>query len=511
MSDNINPENLFQLSNGKYIMSEEISEKMFLISQIKPESMQDDSSGFSWDESGMAELFARCYEKDTRYCPEKKSWYTYDKGAWRKDVDSLLVSNKIREFVRLMTLYCREIKDEDKRTSYFKFVNKMGDRRFRDRLMKDARDNLSVSASQFDSNPYLINCLNGTYDLKQMNFREHDWSDFLTMQTNFEYTNNKSQDLTYERWERFVMEVTSQEVMKGLYAADKKKSDYLQRALGYSMLGSSKEECMFILHGKTTRNGKSTLLGAIEYLLGDYSTVSPVAIICNGDRAKNAEAASPTIAQLKGKRFVTMSESNQYGRLDEETIKQLTGGEQISARNLYESQMTFTPQFTMWLSCNDLPSVQDKSLFASDRVRVIEFNRFFGGKDKDENLKDEFKTPEAMKGIFYWLLEGYRKYKEVGLAMPEEMQKVVRKYERDNDLILQFLEERCEKVAEGFTRAKNLYDAYKNWAKGNGYYVVSAKKFNAGILTHPEWQDGKSEQKGYAIYYGISLKSVISE
>lgn len=82
-----------------------------------------------------------------------------------------------------------------------------------------------------------------------------------------------------------------------------------------------------------------------------------------------------------------MAESNQYGRLDEETIKQLTGGEEISARNLYEAQMTYLPQFTMWLSCNDLPSVQDKSLFASDRVRVIEFNRHFRRKKGTKALK----------------------------------------------------------------------------------------------------------------------------
>lgn len=89
------------------------------------------------------------------------------------------------------------------------------------------------------------------------------------------------------RWEQFIKEVTQN---------DKDKADYLQRALGYSILGTSKEECMFILHGKTTRNGKSTMLDAIQHLLGDYSTVTPVELICRGDRAKNAEAASPVLA-----------------------------------------------------------------------------------------------------------------------------------------------------------------------------------------------------------------------
>ena len=338
--------------------------------------------------------------------------------------------------------------------------------------------------------------MNGTYDLDNFTFREHDPRDFLTMRTNFEYTVQRG--IRCPRWETFIREVTCDE-------AD--KADYLQRALGYSILGTSKEECMFILHGKTTRNGKSTLLGTIEYLLGDYACVSPVSIICRTDRAKNAEAASPTLASLKGKRFVTMAESNQYGKLDEETIKQLTGGEEITARNLYESQMSFLPQFTLWLSCNDLPSVSDKSLFASDRVRVIEFNRHFTAEERDEGLKEEFKTPEAMMGIFAWLVEGYRQYKRRGLVMSENLQKVIRQYERDNDLVLQFLEERCERSDSGCTRAKTLYDNYKIWCKSNGYFVCSAKKFNAGLETHPEWHDGKGIGHGnVAVYNGVVLK-----
>lgn len=274
------------------------------------------------------------------------------------------------------------------------------------------------------------------------------------------------------------------------------------------MLGTSKEECMFILHGKTTRNGKSTLLGTIHHLLGDYATVSPVSIICKSDRAKNAEAASPTIAGLKGKRFVTMAESNQYGRLDEETIKQLTGGEEISARNLYEAQMTYLPQFTMWLSCNDLPSVQDKSLFASDRVRVIEFNRHFSEEERDESLKETFRTPEAMMGIFTWLLIGYFRYKRFGLKMCESMKKVIKQYEKDNDLVLQFLEEKCTKVEDGGTKAKALYDAYKIWCRSNGYFVMSAKKFITNMETHPEWHKGFVRENDVLMCKGIGLKGV---
>ena len=260
---------------------------------------------------------------------------------------------------------------------------------------------------------------------------------------------------------------------------------------------------------KTTRNGKSTLLNTIEFMLGDYAKVAPVGMICRGDRQKDAEAASPTLAGLKGKRFVTMSESNEYGKLDEEKIKQLTGGEEISARALYQSAITYKPQFTLWLSCNDLPMVTDKSLFASQRIKVIEFNRHFKPEEQDTHLKDELTSTEAMSGIFMWLVRGYIKYKENGLKMADSLTEVVTKYERDNDLVLQFLENRCVRNEDVNIKAKDLYNAFKLWAKSEGAYVLSARKFNSEMERHPEWFDRKSTSSGFMIYWGLKLKEVV--
>lgn len=488
-------EELFQLSSGRYIASEEISKKMYYIKSVRPElSQQENSTGYSWDEAGMADLFSECYQNDTRFCPEAKCWYTYDSGRWKKDVQSLLVSAKIKEFTRLMALYCGEIDDDEKRKAYMAFVSKMGDRRFRDRMMKDAADSMQIEASEFDSHPYLINCLNGTYDLKTLTFREHRWDDFLTMQTRFDYT---LQDVRCERWEQFIKEIMQN---------DYEKADYLQRALGYTILGTSKEECMFIIHGKTTRNGKSTLLETLQHMLGDYSSVAPVQLICKSERSKDAEAASPVLAKLKGRRMVTMAESDKMGKLDESTLKQYTGGEEITARELYQSAITYIPQFTIWLSCNDLPEVRDKSLFASKRLRLIEFNRHFTEQEQDKDLKDFFKTPEAMKGIFTWLVTGYFKYKRFGLKMPESMKEPVKQYERDNDLVLKFLEECCERTAEGGTKAKNLYDTYKIWCRSRGFYVCNMKRFNAEVTAHPDWYHEKGMSKGNLVYKGLIIR-----
>lgn len=489
-------EELFQLSNGRYISSPEISKKMYYIKSVQPEqNYQEDSTGYSWDEAGMADLFSECYQSDTRYCPEAKSWYTYDSGKWNKDVGSLLVSKKIKEFVRLMALYCAEIIDDDLRNAYMKFISRMGDRRFRDRLMKDAADSMRISVVEFDSNPYLINCRNGTYDLQKMEFREHDPWDFITMQTNFSYT---LQDVRCPRWEQFISEVTQ---------GNKDKAEFLQRALGYSILGTSKEECIFILYGKTTRNGKSTMLNAIQHMLGDYATVAPVELICKHDKQKNPEAPSSTLARLKGKRLVTMAESDTAGKLDESVIKQYTGGEEIQARELYQTAFTYKPQFSIWLSCNDLPAVRDKSLFASDRIKVIEFNKHFSNEEQDKNLKDFFETPEAMKGIFTWLIAGSFKYKRFGLTMSAELRSVIREYEKDNDIVLQFLEEKCERASEEEgVLAKSLYDTYKIWCKSNGFFICSSRKFNAELTAHPEWYAEKYKNHGQIKYKGLKFK-----
>ena len=482
---------LYQFGNGLVITDPEASKKMFEIVDLKPEEDWE----YSLDDKGMAQLFADLYGDDTKYCPEYRTWYTYHDGAWRKDVGSLLVSGKLKQFIKLLSLYVYEITDKDKQKKWFAYIIKAGDQRVRSRILKDAETEMMVNAYEFDNNPNLINCKNGTFNLDTLEFYEPKQEDKLTMQTAFSFTEGY-QDKKCKRWEQFIDEITE---------GDKDKAEYLQRTLGYSILGSSKEECMFILHGKTTRNGKSTLLNTIQHLLGDYATVAPVELICKSQRTKDPNAASPVLAKLKGKRFVTMAENENSGKLDESTIKQYTGGEEITARGLYEQAVTFMPQFKIWLSCNDLPSVRDKSLFASERIKVIEFNRHFKDEEQDKELKSYFETPEAMTGIFSWLVAGYGKYKREGMKMSSDMQKIVKQYEKDNDLILQFLEDRCQKDDNSEVLGKTLYDCYKSWCRQNGYYTCSNKKFHAEVTAHPEWYKEKLQKRNIPVYTGIAI------
>jgi putative DNA primase/helicase len=214
-----------------------------------------------------------------------------------------------------------------------------------------------------------------------------------------------------------------------------------------------------------------------------------------------------------------MSESNEYGKLDEEQIKKFTGGEEITARALYQAATTYLPQFTLWLSCNDLPMVTDKSIFASERIKVVEFNRHFRPEEQDINLKAELTSQESMSGIFMWMIRGYIKYKQRGLTMAPHMKKVVRQYEKDNDLVLQFLEARCERVTDytdsrqdtenKLIKAKDLYSSFKLWAKSEGAAVLSARKFNSEMDRHMDWHSGRCSRDGYVCYYGLKLRDTL--
>lgn len=485
---------MFELVDGKIITDERIAEKLNIIAKERPELKSETETVYEWDERGMSELFALCYSDECRYCIEKKSWYNYNNGVWVKDDAGLFTMGKLTEFTRLLAMYVPCIKDQEKRNGYYGFVRKLGDRRFRDRIMRDAVNNLIISATEFDNNPYLINCKNGTYNLQNGTNYEHNPKDLLTKKTNFEYY--PEQKAKCKKWEKFI-----DDIMQG----DAEKIKHLQKAAGYSMLGMCNEECMFVLYGRTTRNGKSTFLNSINYLLGDYADVSPVSIICKS-QVRNAETATPMLASLKGKRFVTMAESQQYGRFDEEAIKQLTGGEEIKARNLYQKPITFLPQFTLWLSCNDLPMFNDKSIILSDRIHIITFDRHFTQKEQDKKLKQYFCQAENMPAIFEWLLKGYRMYVEEGLTMPVVVQDAVSAYSRDNDLVLQFLEDVCTVDEGGSVKGKNLYESYKNWCRNNGSYVCTARKFYSELDTHTDWYEHKTNRGNYIYYNGLQFK-----
>jgi len=167
-----------------------------------------------------------------------------------------------------------------------------------------------------------------------------------------------------------------------------------------------------------------------------------------------------------------MSESNREIKLNSALIKALTGRDEISARGLYGRPFTYVPQFTMWLSTNHLPEIDDVGIFASDRIRVIEFNEHFGEERQNKDLKNIFSTPVAASYIMSWLLRGAVDYIQNGLCVPECVLEATRRYAKHSDTIGCFIEDRCRTGSDKRVLRSYLYRSYRNWCTSEDSNLV---------------------------------------
>lgn len=157
----------------------------------------------------------------------------------------------------LLHMYALKIEDEHKRKIYMDYSKKWQSHNYRVNILKDAQVYHPISISEFDSDPYIFNCKNGTLDVRKRTCQEHKSSDKLTKISNVVFDSNAHSD----RWDNFILEI-----MFG----DIEKARFLQKIFGYGLTGDTRHECMTILCGASTRNGKGTLCESVLKVLGSY-------------------------------------------------------------------------------------------------------------------------------------------------------------------------------------------------------------------------------------------------
>ena len=454
-----------QRTNASEFFSDSLMDKLI---ELHPEQNQK----YPETDIGAGRLFADCYKDIARYVPERKCWYCYEDGVWKQDVGSLRAMEYLKELADALMGYALKIENEYRRGQYIKFCSKWQKRHNRDVFLRDAQGVYPVSMREFDQNPYIFNCKNGTLHLDTMEFTEHKASDRLTKISDVEY----DPEAKCERFDYFVGEICE---------GDKDKMNYLQRALGYGLSGDTRHECLFILYGATTRNGKGTLCESVLGVLGDYGCTSrPETISTNLNRHSNSP--SEDIARLAGKRFVNISEPSKGLNLDAAKLKAMTGNDSLNARFLNENSFDFKPQFKIYINTNYLPVVTDMTLFTSNRIITIPFERHFDEDEQDKTLKAEFAKPENKSAILNWLIEGFLLQRKEGLSMPFAVQKATESYQNDSDKIRCFAEDCLIPDADGECKTADVYSRYKEWCGDNGYYPEGMRTFKQGLLTFAE-------------------------
>ena len=295
-------------------------------------------------------------------------------------------------------------------------------------------------------------------------FREHRADDFVTKISPVEYVPSARS----ERFEVFIDEITCQ---------DKDRARFLQKTLGYGLSGDTRFECMFFYFGETTRNGKGTLMETVLITLGDYgATVRPETIATKYN--PNSQNPSEDIARLAGIRFANISEPGRGLLLNAAQVKTMTGSDTLNARFLHENSFDFRPQFKLYVNTNYLPVITDMTVFTSDRVLIVPFERHFEPWEQDKGLKAEFRKPEVQSAVLNWLLDGYALLQKEGLQPPKSVLEATAAYYHESDKVTQFADDRLIEDGTAEVRTSQVYDEYRRWCDENGCYSENSRNFN---------------------------------
>jgi putative DNA primase/helicase len=323
------------------------------------------------------------------------------------------------------------------------------------------------SISNFDANPETLNCNNGVIDLRTGQLCPHEPGQLYTYCVPVDYDPHAD----YVPWVEWLATVLASSDM----------IDYVQMALGYSLTGYTREECLFYAYGKT-RSGKGTFAETMLTLLpkplgvqADFSTFTA---------KREGDTQNFDLAPLKPARFIVASESNKYDTLNEAKIKTVTGGDWIRCAYKHRDHFEYRPQFKIWLMSNYPVSgdVDDDAFWG--RVRVIEFpNSFFGREDK--TLKQKMKSPENLSGVLAWAVRGAVEWFGLarGLPVPDEVSNATNEHRSNLDHVQQWLDECCnaDPKGTGWTSNSALQASYSEWCQRNGISAKQNRQFGRAL------------------------------
>lgn len=377
-------------------------------------------------------------------------------------------------------------------------------------LIEVALPEIAVRDDQFDADPFLFNCHAGTIDLRTGDIAEHNRAHLLT----------KIGGSSIDRhgycptWCDFLYTIMGGKKPDANQDAVREIIDFLQRAIGYSMTGSTREQCMFVCYGASGGNGKSTFLDVLRTVLGDYATHARAETFMRDAR----KSSIPNdIAALRGARLVTASEPEQGASFDESIVKEMTGDSAMTARFLNREFFTFEPTFKVWLATNHRPKVTSTSRAMWRRLRLIPFDLEIPEAEWDRNLLQKLLLERD--GILQWCLRGAEDWLHgsllpdgtrtaPGLRPPAIVIDATAAYKDDMDVLADFISERCDKGDHCSISNTELYKAFAAWQKDNGENPRSHRWFTQALHDRAFKQD-PSRTNGRR-WKGIELKTTPS-
>lgn len=431
---------------------------------LEPESVPQKDKPISerihLTDMGNAQRFAFRFSEQFKYTGAW-GWLYWNGKKWERD-EGDKVMQATQYTVKLIHDEARDAVNPDDSKAAGKWALSSQSRNKLDAMIKLSQYEPTIAASQnlFDANPTTLNCQSGIIDLVTGDLYPHAPDALITKIAAAEY----APDAECPHWLSFIDRIMggNQELIK-----------FIQRAVGYSLTGSTDEQCFFLCYG-TGANGKTIFLETISGLLNDYAATAEFSTFL----AKQNETVRNDIAALAGARFVASSESGADKRLSESLIKSLTGGDTISTRFLFQEYFTFKPQFKVWMATNHKPVIRDTDHAIWRRVKLVPFSVTIPEPERipHDQLIAELRNEYA--GILAWAVRGCVEWMRDRLGTPDEVTKATESYRDDMDIMAQFIEDCCVVRPEITAQTTPIYGRYSKWCEANNEKAMTQREFS---------------------------------
>jgi len=442
---------------------------------------------FPLTDYGNAQRIVQRHGVGLRFCHAWNKWLIWDGKCWQKD-DSGEIVRRAKDTVRNLYAEASQIHEPEARKEIARFA-RMSESEVRIRAMiklAASEPGVAVTPDELDAKPHMLNCSNGVLDLQTGILHPHSPEQLHTKVAPVEYDQNAACPV----WLSF---------LDSIMAGNKRLSTFLQRAFGYSLTGDIGERSLFILYGMGA-NGKSTFLEVIRSILGEYAMRTPTETLM----MKRDGAIPNDVARLKSARFVSASETDEGKRLSEALIKDLTGGDTISARFMRGEWFEFVPEFKIWLATNHKPVIKGTDKGIWDRIKLIPFEVRISPEKQDKQLGRKLR--KELPGILAWAVRGCLEWNKEGLGVPDEVRNATEGYRAEMDTFAQFLSDCCLISPNAHEQAGMLYEEYKEWCERTGERTITQKAFGQRLQERGFTPD---KVKGFRCWKGLELSSAI--
>jgi len=440
---------------------------------------------FNRTDLGNAKRLVHHHGENLRYCYPWDTWLIWDDVRWAPD-DSGEIFRKAKDTVLQIYKEAHVSVDPQERKQIGKHALQSEGMSRLKAMIEAAESESGIPAlpEALDNDLWLLNVQNGTLDLKTKALLNHSRDRLITKVAPVKY----DADAQCPNWLAFLNRIMDD---------NDNLIDFLQRVVGYLLTGSTQEQVLFFLYG-TGANGKSTFLETLTALLGEYAAQTPTDTLM----IKRGGGVPNDVARLRGARFVSAVEADEGKRLAESLVKQLTGGDTITARFLHKEFFEFKPQFKLLLAANHKPIIRGNDNAIWRRIRLIPFTVTIPPEEQDRKLPINLR--EELSGILNWALEGCKQWQRDGLGLPDEVKVATDDYRAEMDTIGDFVTSCCLELPNAKVSAKMLYLAYKGWCDNNSERIMSNKWF-VSKLTERGFSRSRGGTNGSYIWTGIDL------